>query len=458
VPAILSKYEHYINVYCWISDTYYVSFREQTTSVTNKTERMLKYYQWVPMILLSLAFFFVLPRFMYRTLTKQSGLDIMNLADASINFMAVEKFDKRRRTLLYLVNSIHFYSICNKAKRAKDGFTSALSGVIGSPISGQSSSNPHIYNIICCQGKLNGAYLVIVYMMTKIFYIVNSFTQLFILNVFLGFSFSNNGFHVLRDMTRGLINNANSLSELNRAIQANSMTNPPINPSNPLPGGSQPIRGPTVVFDKPEDEPPMPVFSTLSDTIYSEVIGSKSMLHRYFPRESACDFRIRANIDSLVHNYTVQCVLPINLYNEQLFTLLWAWLWIVSIANCYDFVVWIFRLLPSSRFNYIRERIRLRHSESSSKRALNSFVFDYLAFDGVFVSRILSLNSSDCVTHEIMQTLWQNYTESARLGGNKRDLIGVGGGGGGAGANRNFRNRNQGRQDPNAVDIDMENI
>ena len=84
------------------------------------------------------------------------------------------------------------------------------------------------------------------------------------------------------------------------------------------------------------------------------------------------------------------------------------------------------RLTPGSRYNYIRSRIRLRHSESSVKRSMNSFVYDYLTFDGVFVMRIMSLSMSDCVTHELIQTLWQNYTESAKV----RDKSGGGGQGG----------------------------
>ena len=174
----------------------------------------------------------------------------------------------------------------------------------------------------------------------------------------------------------------------------------------------QPIIGPTVIFDNSEDIVES-INNIHSDHVYSES-SSYSMLHRYFPRESACDFRIRANIDSLVHNYTVQCVLPINMYNEQLFLLLWAWLWLVCIANCYDLVIWITRLLPGSRYNYVRERIRLKYSENSVKRNLHSFVYDYLTFDGVFMMRIMSLSMSDCVTHEIIQTLWQNYTEPSR--------------------------------------------
>lgn len=330
------------------------------------------------------SIFFLLPRFMYRFLSKQSGLDMLNLADAAINYMSVEKFDKRRRSLLYLANSIHFYSVCNKSKRTKGGFTStsSFSGSVGSPILGASSSKPYLYNLICCHGKLNGAYLVILYMVTKIFYICNSIAQLFILNIFLGFNYNSHGFHVLKDITKGLMSNTNSLSAQRRAEAeaAAEKFASQLNIKNPTSNMGQSILGPTVIFDTSDD----PVFggpslagnpgngysyNIYSDSIYSEPAATNNLLHRYFPRESACDFRIRANIDSLVHNYTVQCVLPINLYNEQLFTLLWAWLWLVCIANCYDFGIWVLRLLPSSRYNYIRSRLRLKYSENSVKKA-----------------------------------------------------------------------------------------
>lgn len=206
VPAILSRYEHYINVYCWISNTYYVAFKEQTTSLVDKPERMIKYYQWVPMILLILSFFFLLPRFMYRALSKHSGVDMLNLADAAINYMAVEKFDKRRRTLLYLANSIHFYSICNKSKRAKNGFgtSGAIGAPAGTPISASTGSKPHLYNLICCYGKIHGSYLVCLFMFTKLFYLANSIAQLFVMNIFLGFNYNQHGFHVLRDIGKGM--------------------------------------------------------------------------------------------------------------------------------------------------------------------------------------------------------------------------------------------------------------
>ena len=122
-----------------------------------------------------------------------------------------------------------------------------------------------------------------------------------------------------------------------------------LNIKNPFgTSGEPPILGPAVIFDSFETS--QRTFDDVKANIFADptysIPATHTMMHRYFPRESACDFRIRAHIDSLVHNYTVQCVLPINLYNEQLFTLLWAWLWLVTIANCYDFVVWCYRLTP----------------------------------------------------------------------------------------------------------------
>lgn len=405
VPAILARYEHYINIYCWISNTYYVTFKEQTTSLTNKHERMVKYYQWVPLILLALAFFFLIPRFLYRFFTKQSGVDMLNMADAAISYQAVEKFEKRRKILIYLTNTIHFYSTCNRAKRVKKGFSNSGIGVgnSGAMIS-NSSSKPHIYDLVCCHGKLNGAYLTVLYLFTKLTYIANSIAQLFLLNVFLGFKYSNHGFTMLKDVTRNLV--GDKPLNINPYKQNSfSSNNDPSMIFDSLNLGDKNLYSESV-FAMGLDGSPNPHMSNPTpDSV------SSTLMHRYFPRESACDFRIRMNVDSMVHNYTVQCVLPINLFNEQIFTLLWVWLWLVCAVNCYDLIIWILRLLPGSRYNYIRDRIRFKYSENTVKRSLNSFVNEYLSYDGVFLLRILTLNSSDSVTYDIVQQLWNNYTE-----------------------------------------------
>jgi hypothetical protein len=390
-------YERYINIYCWISNTYYVTFKEQTTSLTNKPERMIKYYQWVPLILLCLAFGFLLPRFIYRFLTKQSGVDMLNMADAAVNYTTIEKFDQKRKILVYLTNTIHCYSSCNRTKR---GFATDGSNY-------GSSNSFNFLNPFSLKSKLHGTYLTIIYLFTKLSYIGNCMVQLFVMNLFLGFKYNSQGLQFVKDVT-------NKLFEQN---------------TNPYPQQKQQlIDSPSMLFEKTDlgetrqfaesvfplgfDGKIASAYSYQSNSAADAI--SPSLLHRYFPRQSACDFRIRMNVDSMVQNFTVQCVLPINLFNEQLFTLIWSWLWIVFIINCYDLITWIVRVLPSKRYNYIRHRLHLKCSESSVKRSLDSFVNDYLSFDGVFLLRILTLNSSDIVTHEVVQLLWHNYTECNR--------------------------------------------
>jgi innexin len=348
---------------------------------------MVKYYQWVPLILLALALSFLLPRFVYRFLSKQSGVDLLNVADASLNYVNVDKFDKRRKILTYLSNTIHFYSSCNKSKRLQRGFTSSSSSAHnntsrsgGNLISTNGSgSKPHLYKLICCHGKLNGSYLSVLYLLTKLSYIGNILAQLFLLNIILGFDYNSQGMILLKDLS-------------NKVLAKQTLPENKINLPNDRP----------LYIDN---------FNIRIDPLNTQDSQPISLANRYFPRESACDFRVRMNLDSLVHNFTVQCALPINLFNEQLFTLLWVWLWFIVVINLYDLFNWLLRVLPGSRFNYIRDRIRFRNTEMSSKRILNSFVYDYLSLDGVFVLRLLSLNASDSVTYDIVQVLWQNYSD-----------------------------------------------
>jgi innexin len=70
VPAFFTQnYETYANQVCWISNTYYVNqtatMPEGPLAEETKKSTEIKYYQWVPFILLIQALFLYIPRIMW---------------------------------------------------------------------------------------------------------------------------------------------------------------------------------------------------------------------------------------------------------------------------------------------------------------------------------------------------------------------------------------------------------
>ena len=114
-------------------------------------------------------------------------------------------------------------------------------------------------------GKYLGNYLIIVYFTTKALFITNAVCQIFLLNLFLGQEFHLFGIQVLKRILQG---------RGKRNLKRN--------------------------FCK--------IFILLGWDTQS----------RYFPKVTLCDFQIREALhprDS--HRYTVQCVLPLNLFSQQ---------------------------------------------------------------------------------------------------------------------------------------------
>jgi hypothetical protein len=53
-----------------------------------------------------------------------------------------------------------------------------------------------------------------------------------------------------------------------------------------------------------------------------------------------CNFAVR-NLADNIHTYTVQCSLPINLFNEKIFLIIWFWLYFTTLLTLIGFIYWI---------------------------------------------------------------------------------------------------------------------
>jgi hypothetical protein len=217
----------------------------------------LRYYQWIPFILLLQAFCFYFPHIIWRSLSRRSGIDVRDIVDAAINYKSVDtatKDDKHKIELMeYIVEAIDKY--VDDPRRQSDE-------------RGQRINLKRILMTICIfLGKYLGNYLVIVYFTTKALFITNAVCQIFLLNLFLGQEFHLFGIQVLKRILEGRGKND---------FQRN------------------------LFFHK---------------FLYQLGWDTQS---RYFPKVTLCDFQIREALhprDS--HRYTVQCVLPLNLFSQQ---------------------------------------------------------------------------------------------------------------------------------------------
>jgi hypothetical protein len=170
---------------------------------------------------------------------------------------------------------------------------------------------------------------------------------------------------------------------------------------------------------------------------------------RHFPRVTYCDFKIREIGNQ--HDWTVQCVLRINLFNEVIYIFMWFWLCILALCSMLDYITWTFRLLiPGVKLQFVKRHLdvyntytpsnqghlgdnqQARTSGSSSKeksqhqqqadfeyidvqrekKLMREFAFNYLKDDGIFAMRILASNASDLIVTEIMSELWKNFKHS----------------------------------------------
>ncbi|CAF2993913.1 unnamed protein product [Rotaria socialis] len=338
VPGHFTRsYEVYSNNICWVSNTYYVATAETLPLDENKKKtRVVKYYQWTPFILLFQAVLFYLPRMLWRSLSAKSGINIVNLVDAALNYQTADRFEDRNKIMTYLTRSIDQYVYMRKRKRKRFDFIRRF-----------------LAFILCVPGRRMGSYLLILFFVTKLLFIVNSLGQLFLLNIFLGHNFASYGVDLIRKILNG--------EELTESI--------------------------------------------------------------YFPRVTMCEFAVR-NIQN-VHVHTVQCVLPINLFNEKAFLFIWFWLAFLTICNTYDLLAWFVRSFGRVRYAYIKKRLELMQSDTHLRRTpAKEFIHRYLQHDGVLILRLLAYNSSDLVVTELIQQLWQFYKRAGSGAGGPASTTG----------------------------------
>lgn len=138
-----------------------------------------------------------------------------------------------------------------------------------------------------------------------------------------------------------------------------------------------------------------------------------------FPLHTLC--QVFAANQGALEEYTCQCVLPINLFNEKIFSVLWFYVAALLPLTIYSTAIWVFRSSRAARRNFIRYylwRTGRLDGERLDRTCRN--LLAYLRYDGLLILRLIELNHGTAVLTLIVDKLSEYH-----------DLLDSGAGGGG---------------------------
>ncbi|VDL19152.1 unnamed protein product [Hymenolepis diminuta] len=133
----------------------------------------------------------------------------------------------------------------------------------------------------------------------------------------------------------------------------------------------------------------------------------------HFPRVTFCDMEAKKLGKN--HLYTIQCVLPINMFLEKIYIFLWFWHIMLTIVTITSLVGWLKRLFwCRSRVKFVRHYLKVVNAlppilEPRDRQRTRQFVEEYLTPDAFFLIRLIGANSGDLLASELTHQLWLSF-------------------------------------------------
>ncbi|CAH8442474.1 Innexin inx2, variant 3 [Schistosoma haematobium] len=362
------NFNDYLANYCWVHGTIPLADDERMPTTEAQWEeydstRRITYYQWVPFVLGLQCILFYIPHIAWQAACAcRSGGDMFSLVKSAADAAILSRDDRQKavaRVAEFIEDMIGMHKECRKGKRAKLTKTAAQFGGI------------------FVASKRLGTHLIFSYLCVKIVTIINAALQLFLIQRFLGFY--SNGSASRRSLQLGKVTDFKALNDLS--------------------------------YSENENVEGYGFGLTVVNHIRSGRDWPETML---FPRVAYC--RVPGiRLVGVKNSYTAQCALPINMLNEKIYIFFWFWIVFLLIICILSLLLWLTRMiLASKRKNFIKRYLRLKgiHSlkgDELKQSDLDEFIDKYLRADGVFIIRMLTINSGDIITGDIVTELYNNF-------------------------------------------------
>lgn len=145
-----------------------------------------------------------------------------------------------------------------------------------------------------------------------------------------------------------------------------------------------------------------------------------------FPIKTVCTFSAEQQGNPLP--YTLQCVLPLNLYNDKffaIFTIVYPILLVISFLSLVGWI-WCNSAHGRSRFvdRYLVKPLDLKRADDADQSDVKMFTDEYLRRDGIFVLQMIEMNVGGLVVETIIEKLWDQFVEEKEEALRDRDSEG----------------------------------
>ncbi|VDD74103.1 unnamed protein product [Mesocestoides corti] len=133
----------------------------------------------------------------------------------------------------------------------------------------------------------------------------------------------------------------------------------------------------------------------------------------HFPRVTFCDMEAKKLGKN--HVYTIQCVLPINMFLEKIYIFLWFWHIMLTIVTLTSLIGWIKCLFwRRGRLKFVRRYLKAvgflpRMLDPRDRQRTRQFVEEYLTADAFFLIRLIGTNNGDLLASELTSELWSCF-------------------------------------------------
>uniref|UniRef100_A0A7E4UUP9 Innexin n=1 Tax=Panagrellus redivivus TaxID=6233 RepID=A0A7E4UUP9_PANRE len=189
LPAeFTDNWEQYVETLCFVGSSRYFSpeakcdedgLNPEYCMHRHAEDEQYGYYQWVPLILLFQSMAFAVPGIVWRHRQNDTGINVKAILTSAAQVK--KKFDKSTRSAQVQKAASHLLEALEMQRELKKSNVGPITQI----------------------GKTRGIYLVILYLFTKLLYVLNVILQFVILNAFLGPQYTFWGVGILQDLING---------------------------------------------------------------------------------------------------------------------------------------------------------------------------------------------------------------------------------------------------------------